>query len=75
MVNALDAVASRDYAFDITAALAITACDLSHLAEYLYLWNTYEFGFLEIGDDYAETSSIMHQKLNAGLIHRLRAGI
>lgn len=72
MVNALDAVASRDYALDITAALAMTACDMSRMAEDLYLWNTYEFGFIEIGDEYAEISSIMPQKKNPFVLEHCR---
>ncbi len=72
MENALDAVASRDYAFDITAGLAMTVCDLSRLAEDLYLWNTYEFGFIEIGDEYAEISSIMPQKKNPFVLEHCR---
>ena len=70
--NSLDAVASRDYALDITSALAMTACDLSRLAEDLYLWNTYEFGFVEIDDEYAETSSIMPQKKNPFVLEHCR---
>ena len=72
MENALDAVASRDYIFDICAALAMTACDLSRLSEDLYIWNTYEFGFIEIGDEYAEMSSIMPQKKNAFVLEHCR---
>jgi len=70
--NTLDAVASRDYALDIASALAMTACDLSRLAEDLCLWNTYEFGFIEIDDEYAETSSIMPQKKNPFVLEHCR---
>ena len=70
--NALDAVASRDYAFDIVSALAITSCDLSRLCGDLYLWNTYEFGFVEIGDEYSEISSIMPQKKNPFVLEHCR---
>jgi len=71
--HALDAVASRDYALDIVYGLAVAACNLSRLAEDLYLWNTYEFGFLEISDEYAEISSIMPQKKNPFVIEHCRA--
>lgn len=70
--NALDAVASRDYAFDIVSALAMTSCDLSRLSGDLYLWNTYEFGFIEMGDEYSEISSIMPQKKNPFILEHCR---
>ncbi len=70
--NALDAVASRDYAFDIVSALAMTSCNLSRLSGDLYLWNTYEFGFVEIGDEYSEISSIMPQKKNPFILEHCR---
>ena len=70
--NALNAVASRDYAFDIVSGLAMTSCDLSRLSGDLYLWNTYEFGFVEIGDDYSEISSIMPQKKNPFVLEHCR---
>ncbi len=70
--NALDAVASRDYAFDIVSALAMTSCNLSRLSADLYLWNTYEFGFIEMGDEYSEISSIMPQKKNPFILEHCR---
>ncbi len=72
LLNALDAVASRDYVFDIAAGLAMTACDLSRLAEDLYLWNTYEFGFIDMGEEYSEISSIMPQKKNPFILEHCR---
>jgi argininosuccinate lyase len=38
---------------------------LSRLAEEMIIWSTREFGFIEIGDAYCTSSSIMPQKKNA----------
>jgi len=73
MANSLDAVASRDYILDFISALAITMSDVSRLIEDLILWNTLEFGMVEIADEYAGTSSIMPQKKNPFSLEHCRA--
>ena len=50
----------------------MTSCDLSRLSGDLYLWNTYEFGFVEMGDEYSEISSIMPQKKNPFILEHCR---
>lgn len=60
--NGYDGIASRDDAYEAAAVLATWCTSVSRLATDLKLWNTYEFGFIELSDDYAVASSIMPQK-------------
>ena len=62
--NSLDAVASRDAALEVLAALAILMVNLSRLCEELVLWSTSEFHFVELDDAFATGSSLMPQKKN-----------
>jgi len=82
--NAMDAVASRDAAFEYLAACTCCALNLSRLAEELVLWCSQEFGFARMPDAWSSGSSIMPQKRNpdaaelvrgkaAGFIGRLSA--
>lgn len=65
MRNSMDAVASRDFALEVLAALAIGQITLSRLAEEIVLYTTLEFGFAELPDAFSTGSSIMPQKKNA----------
>jgi len=62
--NCLDAIASRDYVLELLSALAIITTTLTRLAGDFYIWQSDEFGMLELGDAIAGTSSIMPQKKN-----------
>lgn len=62
--NSVDAVSDRDFLIEFHAAAAIAMMHLSRLAEEIVLWSTPEFGFIEIDDAYATSSSIMPQKKN-----------
>ena len=62
--NSVDAVASRDFALELLAAVAIAAVHLSRLAEEVVLWTTEEFGFLHLDDAWSTGSSMMPQKKN-----------
>ncbi len=62
--NSLDAVSDRDFAIEYEAAAAITMMHLSRLAEEIVLWSSAEFGFVELDEAYATSSSIMPQKKN-----------
>ena len=62
--NSLDAVSDRDFAIEFLAAAAIVAVHLSRLAEELILWNSPEFGYVELDDSVTTGSSIMPQKKN-----------
>jgi argininosuccinate lyase len=62
--NAMDAVASRDFAFEYLAAATACALTLSRLAEELVLWSTQEFALIALPDSWTSGSSIMPQKKN-----------
>jgi argininosuccinate lyase len=71
--NAMDAVSSRDLAVEALSCATMTMLDASRMAEELILWSTAEFGFLELDDAYAASSSIMPQKKNAVSAEMVRA--
>jgi argininosuccinate lyase len=71
--HALDAVASRDVALRMLAAVSSLTITLSRLATDLQLWSTAEFGFLEFPDRLVGGSSAMPQKRNAFLLEHLKA--
>lgn len=62
--NSMDAVADRDFACEILAALAILGMHLSRLSEDVILWASAEFGFIELSDRHTTGSSLMPQKKN-----------
>ena len=62
--NSMDAVASRDFALETLAAIAIAMTHLSRLSEELVMWSSAEFGFVELDDAFCTGSSIMPQKKN-----------
>ena len=68
-----DAVASRDYASEILAAVASLGVTLSRLAQDLYLWCSDEFSTMEIASEAAFSSSIMPQKKNPGTLEHIKA--
>ena len=70
--NSMDAVADRDFAVELVAALALLGAHLSRLAEDLILWNTAEFGLLELDDAVATGSSLMPQKKNPDVLELIR---
>jgi len=73
MPNSLDAVASRDFALEALAAMAILQTTLSRMAEELILYSSFEFGFLTLPDAFATGSSIMPQKKNPDIPELIRA--
>lgn len=72
MPNSLDAVASRDFALEALAALAILAGTMSRLGEEIVLWSSEEFGFARLDDAYATGSSMMPQKKNPDVAELVR---
>jgi argininosuccinate lyase len=71
--NAMDAVSSRDFAFEALSCATMVMLDVSRLAEELILWSSSEFGLLELDDAYTASSSIMPQKKNAVVAEVARA--
>jgi argininosuccinate lyase len=71
--NAMDAVSSRDFVLESLSVATMAMVNLSRVAEELILWSSLEFGFVEISDEYAATSSIMPQKKNPVVAETVRA--
>ena len=71
--NSLDAVSDRDFAVEFLAAASILAMHMSRFAEEIIIWNTREFGFIELDDSMATGSSIMPQKKNPDVAELIRA--
>ncbi|MEM3640313.1 MAG: argininosuccinate lyase [Candidatus Bathyarchaeia archaeon] len=71
--NSIDAVSSRDFVLETIAVLAITAVNISRLAEDLILWGSSDFDLIELPDDFCSTSSIMPQKKNPDVLEVIRA--
>jgi argininosuccinate lyase len=69
--NSMNAVSTRDFLIDSTAALAGLATTLSGLAEDLITFASKEY--VELSDDYSSTSSIMPQKKNPDTLELVRA--
>ena len=70
--NSLDAVSDRDVVIECIAACAITMMHLSRLAEELVLWNSTEWHFITIGEEFTTGSSIMPQKQNPDMAELVR---
>jgi argininosuccinate lyase len=71
--NSVDAVSNRDFVLDYVAAAATCATHLSRLGAEIVLWSSEEFGFCEVSDAWASSSSIMPQKKNPDAAELLRA--
>jgi len=71
--NSMDAVSSRDFVLEVLSDISILMVNLSRLAEELILWSTSEFGYLELDNLFASTSSIMPQKKNPDTAELARA--
>jgi len=71
--NSMDAVSTRDFVIESLGCFSNLMTNLSRMAEELVLWNSSEFGFIELDDRYSSTSSIMPQKKNPDIAELLRA--
>src|SRR5689334_24000452 len=71
--NSIDGVSNRDFVLDFLSAAATCATQLSRLGAEIVLWSSEEFGFAEVRDDWASSSSIMPQKKNPDAAELLRA--
>ncbi len=72
MPNALDAVASRDFAWEAMLAMATVALTWGRVAQDFHIWSTPEFGLVSFPDRVASVSSIMPQKKNPVVLEYLR---
>lgn len=70
--NSLDGVSDRDFVLEFLAVAANVMLHLSRLSEEIILWNSAEFSFIELADQYTTGSSIMPQKKNPDLAELVR---
>ena len=70
--NSIDATSGRDWAVEAAATYAILMSSLSRAAADLIQWSTVEFGYVELADEYASSSSIMPQKKNPSTLELVR---
>jgi argininosuccinate lyase len=71
--NSMDGVASRDFISETVFDLSSLMTTLSKICEELILWSSYEFGVVQIADEYSSTSSIMPQKKNPDVAELARS--
>ncbi|HZR81719.1 MAG TPA: argininosuccinate lyase [Candidatus Binatia bacterium] len=64
IVHTRDAMWQVDQPIEVVAQAATALLHLERLAEDLQIWNTAEFGFVELADRHARISMIMPQKKN-----------
>lgn len=70
--NSMDSVSDRDFALEFNFALGVIAMHLSRFCEELIIWNSEEFGFIELKDEFTTGSSIMPQKKNPDVLELIR---
>ncbi len=70
--NSMDAVADRDLFLDFGHACGVCATHFSRVAEDIILWNSSEFGYVELPDAFCTGSSLMPQKKNPDSLELLR---
>ncbi len=71
-LNSMDSVSDRDYAIELLSALSTIMMHLSRFSEEIIIWNSNEYGFVEIDDAYSTGSSIMPQKKNPDIAELVR---
>ncbi len=71
-MNSLDGVSDRDFCVELLSAVSIIMMHLSRLSEEIVLWTSWEFGFIELSDEFTTGSSIMPQKKNSDMAELTR---
>jgi argininosuccinate lyase len=74
--NSIDAVSARDFVSEFLFITAQIGINLSRIGEEVVLWNSREFGWVNLHDSYSTGSSIMPQKKNPDIaeLSRGKAG-
>ena len=70
--NSLDTVANRDYMTDYHYFASVFMIHVSRLCNDLINWNTQEFGFIILPDEFCTGSSMMPQKKNPDVLELSR---
>lgn len=71
-LNSMDSVSDRDYIIEFLSALSTIMMHLSRFSEEIIIWNSNEYGFVEIDDAFSTGSSIMPQKKNPDIAELVR---
>lgn len=71
-LNSMDSVADRDYLIEFLSAMSTIMMHLSRFCEEIIIWNSNEYGFVEMDDAYSTGSSIMPQKKNPDIAELVR---
>ena len=71
-MNSLDGVSDRDFALELLSDLSILMMHLSRFSEEICLWNSWEFKFITLADNFSTGSSIMPQKKNPDITELVR---
>ena len=70
--NTMDSVSDRDYLIEYIFDLSIIMMHLSRFCEEIIMWNSNEYRFINISDEYSTGSSIMPQKKNPDIAELIR---
>ncbi|MBZ7977295.1 argininosuccinate lyase [Campylobacter sp. RM12654] len=70
--NSIDSVSNRDYMLEFCSVSAICFSHLSRLCEELIIFNSNDYKFIELSDDFCTGSSIMPQKKNPDVCEKMR---
>lgn len=71
-LNSMDSVSDRDYVIEMLSAFSTIMMHLSRFSEEIIIWNSNEYGFVELDDAYSTGSSIMPQKKNPDIAELVR---
>jgi argininosuccinate lyase len=71
--HAYDAVSAKDFLLEYLFDLSMVVSDMGRIAENILYWNTFEFGMVELSDEYTSFSTIMPQKKNPVAVETIRA--
>ncbi len=71
-LNSMDSVSDRDYVIELLSAMSTVMVHLSRFSEEIIIWNSNEYGFVELDDAYSTGSSIMPQKKNPDIAELVR---
>ena len=71
-LNSIDGVSDRDYVIEFLSALSTIMMHLSRFSEEVIIWNSNEYGFVELDDAFSTGSSIMPQKKNPDIAELVR---
>ena len=71
--NTYGSIATVDYLLESASATSVALVGLGRFMQDLLLWGTVEFGYVQFGEGFVQSSSIMPQKRNPVAIEHARA--